>query len=42
MTDNRVVDWYDQPCADPRVRLGDARLWVGGSGLNIVLDAVFH
>jgi hypothetical protein len=42
MTDKRVVQWYDQPAPIPVYVWATLVLWVGGSGLNIVLDAVFH
>lgn len=42
MTDKRVVSWYDKPAPIPVYIWATLVLWVGGSGLNIVLDAVFH
>ena len=42
MTDRRVVAWYDRPSAIPVYVWATLGIWVGGSGLNIVLDAVFH
>jgi hypothetical protein len=42
MTDRRVVTWYDKPAAIPVYVWAVIVLWVGGSGLNIVLDAVYH
>ena len=42
MTDRRVVSWYDQPAAIPVYVWATLGLWVAGSSVNIVLDAVFH
>jgi hypothetical protein len=42
MTDRRVVAWYDRPAAIPVYVWATLGLWVAGSGVNIVLDAVFH
>ncbi|HVC05339.1 MAG TPA: hypothetical protein VND88_11760 [Candidatus Acidoferrales bacterium] len=42
MTDRRVVTWYDQRAAIPVYAWAVLVLWVGGSALNIVLDAVYH
>jgi hypothetical protein len=42
MTDRRVVSWYDQKAPIPVYVWATLVLWVGGEGLNIVLDAVFH
>jgi hypothetical protein len=37
-----VVAWYDRPAAIPVYVWATLGLWVAGSGVNIVLDAVFH
>jgi hypothetical protein len=42
MTDRRVVGWYDRPAAIPVYVWATLGIWVAGSGVNIVLDAVFH
>jgi hypothetical protein len=42
MTDRRVVSWYDQKAPIPVYVWATLVLWVGGSSLNIVLDAVYH
>jgi hypothetical protein len=42
MTDRRVVTWYDKPAPIPVYVWAVLVLWIGGSGLNIVLDAVYH
>jgi hypothetical protein len=42
MTDRRVMSWYDRPAPIPVYVWATLGLWVAGSGVNIVLDAVFH
>jgi hypothetical protein len=42
MTDRRVVSWYDKPSAVPVYVWATLGIWVAGSSVNIVLDAVFH
>ena len=42
MTDGRVVSWYDQRASVPFYVWAALVLWVGGSVMTIVLDAVLH
>ncbi len=42
MTDRRVAGWYVAPARIPVYVWATLGLWVAGSGVNIVLDAVFH
>ncbi len=42
MTDGRVVSWYDQRASIPVYVWATLALWVGGSAMIIVLDAVLR
>lgn len=42
MTDRRVVRWYVGSARIPLYVWATLVLWVAGSGVNIVLDAVYH
>lgn len=42
MTDGRVVSWYDQHTSIPVYVWATLTLWIGGSAMIIVLDAVLR
>ena len=42
MTERRVVSWYDQRASIPVYVWATLALWIGGSAMIIVLDAVLH
>jgi hypothetical protein len=42
MTERRVVSWYVESAPIPVYVWATLALWVAGSGVNIVLDVVFH
>lgn len=42
MTERRVVGWYDRPASVPAYVWLTLGIWVAGSTVNIVLDALFH